>query len=451
MLNNPLTSPQEPPPQLTPLWDQTYEKAKFERDYQLNQDNTSWLKQQLRDSQKRLHNAYNTARHHSLHARHSQTLRVALDSTNAKLQQLHQELFITKQARSDEKTLLIELKNKCEKLESENSALGTELEEKIQAELQWDEGIRDCERYVAILTSRLDEAVKAKDENRKWSLTLASQLDSAHHRLESALRELQELKVNQQHCKEEKEIAEAEVISFSEKIIGLQSQMATQTKKMDNEVDMLKKKLYGTQMDLTTTQANLLNEQKMRQRVEQQLKDTVIDLQGTRQDWASSRSMERALQNRLNVAEESSKEYATQITTLLNDCEQLKSKELDSSTLKERYSNELQDIKQSNEKLRRENDLLEVKCERLSLELQATKSALIELQRKIDEERGARQTLVSQLIQGDSSNDSQRSNNMNGLSPKGGNTVSGLLDSVSEYAGHRLSRHLSSGSNNGLY
>ena len=56
----------------------------------------------------------------------------------------------------------------------------------------------------------------------------------------------------------------------------------------------------------------------MRQRVEQQLKDTVIDLQGTRQDWASSRSMERALQNRLNVAEESSKEYATQITTLLN-------------------------------------------------------------------------------------------------------------------------------------
>jgi len=40
MLNNPLTSPQEPPPQLTPLWDQTYEKAKFERDYQLNQDNT---------------------------------------------------------------------------------------------------------------------------------------------------------------------------------------------------------------------------------------------------------------------------------------------------------------------------------------------------------------------------------------------------------------------------
>ena len=241
------------------------------------------------------------------------------------------------------------------------------------------------------------------------------------------------------------------MISFSEKIIGLQSQMATQTKKMDNEVDMLKKKLYGTQMDLTTTQANLLNEQKMRQRVEQQLKDTVIDLQGTRQDWASSRSMERALQNRLNVAEESSKEYATQITTLLNDCEQLKSKELDSSTLKERYSNELQDIKQSNEKLRRENDLLEVKCERLSLELQATKSALIELQRKIDEERGARQTLVSQLIQGDSSNDSQRSNNMNGLSPKGGNTVSGLLDSVSEYAGHRLSRHLSSGSNNGLY
>ena len=186
MLNNPLTSPQEPPPQLTPLWDQTYEKAKFERDYQLNQDNTSWLKQQLRDSQKRLHNAYNTARHHSLHARHSQTLRVALDSTNAKLQQLHQELFITKQARSDEKTLLIELKNKCEKLESENSALGTELEEKIQAELQWDEGIRDCERYVAILTSRLDEAVKAKDENRKWSLTLASQLDSAHHRLEKS-------------------------------------------------------------------------------------------------------------------------------------------------------------------------------------------------------------------------------------------------------------------------
>ena len=43
MLNNPLTSPQEPPPQLTPLWDQTYEKAKFERDYQLNQDNISYI------------------------------------------------------------------------------------------------------------------------------------------------------------------------------------------------------------------------------------------------------------------------------------------------------------------------------------------------------------------------------------------------------------------------
>ena len=67
---------------------------------------------------------------------------IALDSTNAKLQQLHQELFITKQARSDRKNITHRIiSNKCEKLESENSALGTELEEKIQAELQWDEGI----------------------------------------------------------------------------------------------------------------------------------------------------------------------------------------------------------------------------------------------------------------------------------------------------------------------
>ena len=170
MLNN--LAQRQQPPTLTPLWDQTYEKAKFERDYQLNQGNTAWLKDQLRVTQKKLHDAFNTARHHSLHARHSQTLRIALDSTNAKLQQLHQELFITKQARADEKTLLIEFKNKSEKLESENQALAKELEQKIQAELQWDEGIRDCERYVAVLTSRLDEALKAKGENRKWSLTL---------------------------------------------------------------------------------------------------------------------------------------------------------------------------------------------------------------------------------------------------------------------------------------
>ena len=73
---------------------------------------------------------------------------MALDSTNSKLQQLHQELFITKQARSDEKTLLVELKNKSARLEAENNALQEELEGKIQAELQWDEGVRDCERYV---------------------------------------------------------------------------------------------------------------------------------------------------------------------------------------------------------------------------------------------------------------------------------------------------------------
>ena len=175
MLNNPVSSPlQQQHVPITPLWDQTYEKAKFQREYQLNNHNVAWLKNQLQESQKKLHDAYNTARHHSLQSRHSQTLRVALDSTNSKLQQLHQELFITKQARSDEKTLLVELKNKSTRLEAENDALQEELEGKIQAELQWDEGVRDCERYVAILTSRLDEALKAKDESRKWSLTLSA-------------------------------------------------------------------------------------------------------------------------------------------------------------------------------------------------------------------------------------------------------------------------------------
>ena len=147
MLNNPVSSPlQQQHVPITPLWDQTYEKAKFQREYQLNNHNVDWLKIQLQESQKKLHDAYNTARHHSLQSRHSQTLRVALDSTNSKLQQLHQELFITKQARSDEKTLLVELKNKSARLEAENNALQEELEGKIQAELQWDEGVRDCER-----------------------------------------------------------------------------------------------------------------------------------------------------------------------------------------------------------------------------------------------------------------------------------------------------------------
>ena len=444
MLNNPVSSPlQQQHVPITPLWDQTYEKAKFQREYQLNNHNVAWLKNQLQESQKKLHDAYNTARHHSLQSRHSQTLRVALDSTNSKLQQLHQELFITKQARSDEKTLLVELKNKSTRLEAENDALQEELEGKIQAELQWDEGVRDCERYVAILTSRLDEALKAKDESRKWSLTLASQLDSAHHRLESALRELQELKVNQQQCKEEKENMEEEVIALSEKIIQLQSQIASTTKKSDTEMDLLKKKLYGTQMDLTTTQANLLNEQKMRQNIEAQLKDTVVDLQGTRQDWASSRSMERSLQERLDVAHESSKEYATQITNLLNECEILKSKDLESTTLKEKYANELHDSNESNKKLRQEKELLDVKCERLSLELQATKSTLIELQRKIDEERGARQSLVSQLVQGEGIQGNMNTDDAANVFLSGSNAIGGLLDSVSEYAGHKLSRKMS--------
>ena len=67
-------------------------------------------------------------------------------------------------------------------------------------------GVRDCERYVAILTSRLDEALKAKDSESYAKFTQITnllllhlkdtyaQLDSAHHRLESALRKLQEFK-----------------------------------------------------------------------------------------------------------------------------------------------------------------------------------------------------------------------------------------------------------------
>ena len=126
-----------------------------------------------------------------------------------------------------------------------------------------------------------------------------------------------------------------------------------------------------------------------------------------------------------------------------NECEILKSKDLESTTLKEKYANELHDSNESNKKLRQEKELLDVKCERLSLELQATKSTLIELQRKIDEERGARQSLVSQLVQGEGIQGNMNTDDAANVFLSGSNAIGGLLDSVSEYAGHKLSRKMS--------
>ena len=79
---------------ITPLWNQTFEKARWESEFALRAGDVRWLQNELRMTQNKLNDAYTAARQAATGARHSQTLKLALDSSTNKLQHVHQELFV---------------------------------------------------------------------------------------------------------------------------------------------------------------------------------------------------------------------------------------------------------------------------------------------------------------------------------------------------------------------
>ena len=80
-----------------PLWEQTYEKAQWESQFALRSNDVKWLQQELQTTQNKLNALYNSVRHARNVARHSQTLKLALDNATQKLKAAQEEVFLLKQ------------------------------------------------------------------------------------------------------------------------------------------------------------------------------------------------------------------------------------------------------------------------------------------------------------------------------------------------------------------
>jgi chromosome segregation ATPase len=441
---------------ITPLWDQTFEKARWESEFALRAGDVRWLQNELRMTQNKLNDAYTAARQAATGARHSQTLKLALDSSTNKLQHVHQELFVVQQSLSKESQKAETFKQKAIQLEEENNKLKTELKEKVDAEEFWDEGIRDCERYVAVLTSRLDDAIQGKAENKKWAFQLAAQLDSTHQRLESALREMQELRSALSDVNEEKSIAQDQVVLYSKDVVALKQKYETDVKQLHHEKEIMQQRIISTEMSFTSTKAQLLSEQKDRQNIEANLKDTALDLQGTRADWATARTSERKLQERLQEAEKGSREYANRIAHLISEFEESKQKHKAAELELQTIAHALKETKLGYERVNREKDKMELQNERLQMELIATRSALGDLRGDVEQSNRARRNLVSSLThsQGydnisniemdDDSNEKHSSGVDRGdiefLQSPIKSRINGLEHATVDYAVHRLSK-----------
>ena len=103
---------------ITPLWDQTYEKARWESEFALRAGDVKWLQNELKITQRKLNEAYSAARQASTVARHSQTLKLALDSSTNKLQNVNQELFVVRQNLSKENQKAENYKQNCQVLDN---------------------------------------------------------------------------------------------------------------------------------------------------------------------------------------------------------------------------------------------------------------------------------------------------------------------------------------------
>ena len=428
---------------VNPLWDQTYEKAQWESQFAVRSNDIKWLQQELKGTQNKLNAMYNSARHARNVARHSQTLKLALDSTTQKLQSSQHELFLLKQNAIDEKALLNEAQQQAARFKRENAALKSHLEEKVAAENLWDEGLRDCEKYVAVLTSRLDEAVAGKNENKKWAFQLASQLDSTHHRLESALRETHELQTSLTEAIEDKRVMDLQVINLEEKLANLNSKYTSDVDEQAHSIDDLKTKLLTSEMNLASTRTALSGEQQARSTLDAHLKDALHDLRGTRADWASARSSERLLQEKLVDAEESSKEYANRMAHLVSQLESTNEKNRSAEVEIELLTKRLAESKEAHNRMVRLKDKTELVNDRLQQELDATRSALSKLQGKIEVQNFARHSLVSQLTGQNDSCSSRKENEGKSMAEAEFSSallsrLGGLENATVDYALHKL-------------
>jgi hypothetical protein len=321
------------------LWDRTYDEARFNDLAKKHQDDPKWLYNELHATRRRMHQAWTDNHNLSLRLGEFSKLQKALDESNHKLIDLKRSQNNAHRESSEAQAQVARLRSKCEGLLVTNERLEEFQSQAKATELKWIGGLAECESYVKQLCERLEEATRAKDHYKQWSVDRTSQLREAESTLTKLLSELQIAIQQRDAYKNDADEGKSQLKEMTNNLAATIDRAKNDSDIFHQQTEKLQETIVKTKMELSTN------------------KTTIIQLNSKVEDFTNQI---HTMKGALNEAREQLKAKTLECTHLRSKIQstekELKTTTILSTQLDTKLSKGSDDLKELKEKYKRLSD-----------------------------------------------------------------------------------------------
>jgi hypothetical protein len=241
----------------SPLWDKTYDEARFHNLVERHRHDAEWLYFELKVTRRRMHESWGDNQELATRAEtHAQTQR-ELDAAQHKIIDLKRERTAAMHCKGEDDALLQRLRGRCESLLVANERLEEFYQAAQTTESKWVTGLAECETYMKQLVEQLEDASRSRDHYKKWAVDRTEQLREAEDTLTKLLAELRGTALQRDTYQQASE-------EYQKKLARLTEELAEQQKSTQAEAADHKKQQAYAQEEIVALKIKLANSESTR-------------------------------------------------------------------------------------------------------------------------------------------------------------------------------------------
>ena len=234
------------------LWDRTYDEARFNDLAKKHSDDPTWLYSELHATRRRMHQAWTDNHQLSLRLGNAANMQTALAESEHKIIDLKRSQNNAVRDSSESLAQLARLRSRCEGLLITNERLEEFQTQAKATEQKWVGGLAECESYMKQLCERLEEATRAKEHYKQWSVDRTAQLREAELTLTKMLSELQAAVQQRDAYKGEAEERKHHVKEMADNLAATLDRAKTDSDVFHQQMEKLQETVVTTKMELST-------------------------------------------------------------------------------------------------------------------------------------------------------------------------------------------------------
>eukprot|EP00946_MAST-07B_sp_MAST-7B-sp1_P002306 g2306.t1 len=367
----------------SPLWDRTYDEARFHSLVERHRNDPEWLFFELKVTRRRMHEAW--ADNQELAARsemHSRT-QEELDKAKHTIIDLKREYDAAVRGKEEDAALLSRLRGRCESLLVANERLEEFYRTAQISESKWVTGLAECETYMKQLVEQLKDSSAARDHYKKWAVDRTEQLREAEDTLTKLLEELRSTVQQRNAHQAASAELQKKVQQLTNEFNDHQESSRIESASYKKQQAYLQEEIVALKAKLATSESTRMELQSRADELKRSCDKTTRSLTAQKKSLAASeqevlnlREAKLSLEEQLSMESEKVAELDTKLVHNCKELEKVVAKSTERKSKIQLMSKEISELRLALEKSHWSNEVARVEREREVADVERQKEAL---------------------------------------------------------------------------